>query len=239
MEEARRLEIMPEGTHRWVDARGMRSIEWGIYGLPATIICVTSLLGWIALLILGKLGDVNLFTLLVSVLLASITVILLRSRQMRRKRLNHVIIGAGHPLWESDSDAEPWMWIWGDEEWRKIQPKRRIYGSKGMKEGETILRLGDADGKVVARWKFDYDDWMKKMIAILNQFLAYADAQARDMTEEDPIEMARAREKQDFYPAERTWGETTEGSLTPKPGALLRSLKGKKVLDLEPETKER
>ena len=37
--------------------------------------------------------------------------------------------------------------------------------------------------------------------------------------------MAREREELEFYPAERVWEETTQGSLAPEPGALLRKMR--------------
>ena len=89
------------------------------------------------------------------------------------------------------------------------------------------MKNNDENGKILLTWPYLLDSEVKKLIALVNQALAFQDAQDRIEGQDDPIETARGREKQEFYPVEREWQETTPGSLTPQPGALLRQIKVK------------
>ena len=89
----------------------------------------------------------------------------------------------------------------------------------------TRLKKNDMDGKTMLRWQHPPDSITRGILSLINQALSFRDAQERDFDSEDPIEMAREREELEFYPAERVWEETTQGSLAPEPGALLRKMR--------------
>lgn len=150
-------------------------------------------------------------------------------RELHRRRLMKLVnIGVGHPWHPSEATDQNKVWISDEDEWHEIPLKVRLFPQKDPLIQRTLLRKNDMDGQVLIRWGIEFDDDVRNVITLINQTLAYRDAQERTDGEIDAIENARERESGEFYPEERTWQETTPGSMAPQPGLLLRQLRGEK-----------
>jgi hypothetical protein len=139
--------------------------------------------------------------------------------------LNLVAIGTGHPWHPSEFMENNSVSISDGESWHLIPPTVRISAQSGSGNESTLLKRNDMDGKIILRWQHPPDSITLGVISLINQALSFRDAQERDLDSEDPIERAREREELEFYPVERVWQETTQGSLAPEPGALLRKMR--------------
>lgn len=139
--------------------------------------------------------------------------------------LNLVAIGTGHPWHPSEIMENNSVFVSDGESWHLIPPKVRISPQSGSANKSTLLKRNDMDGKIMLRWQHPPDSITRGVVSLINQALSFRDAQERDLGSEDPIERAREREELEFYPVERVWEETTQGSLAPEPGALLRKMR--------------
>jgi hypothetical protein len=152
-------------------------------------------------------------------------------RTMKRMHLlNMVAIGKGHPWHPSESVEHTTVLVSDGESWHRIPDNARIFILSDSSKQNTVLQQDDMNGKVLLRWDFSPDNITKKVVSLINQALAIRDAQER-MTSgedlEDPIEKARSREDEEFYPVDRVWEETRQGSLAPEPGVLLRKMRSR------------
>ena len=86
----------------------------------------------------------------------------------------------------------------------------------------TLLRDGDSEGKILARWGGEIEPSIMTMI---NMAQALANAQDRDEDEGDSFEAAREREETGEGILEREWMDTEEGAVDYEPGAILRAFK--------------
>lgn len=136
-----------------------------------------------------------------------------------------VAIGTGHPWHPSENMENNSVFVSDGESWHLIPPKVRISPQSGSGNESTLLKKNDMAGKTMLRWQHPLDPITRRVVSLINQALSFRDAQERDLDSEDPIERARGREELDFYPVERVWEETTQGSLAPEPGALLRKMR--------------
>lgn len=186
-------------------------------GFFATIICFK---------ILSFFDSDNLISLLIITVIIAALLWKELSRNIRKMTLlNLVAIGTGHPWHPSETMENNSVFVSDGELWHLIQPKVRISTQSGSGNGRTLLKKNDMDGKTMLRWQHPPDSITRSIISLINQALSFRDAQERDLDSEDPIERARGREELDFYPVERVWEETAQGSLAPEPGALLRKMR--------------
>ena len=186
--------------------------------------------GFFAIIICFKILSVfGLDNLIILFILAAIIAFMLwkeLSRNIRKMALlDLVAIGSGHPWHPSESMENNSVFVSDGESWHLIPPKVRISPQPGSGNESTLLKKNDMDGKTMLRWQHPPDLITRGILSLINQALSFRDAQERDFDSEDPIEMAREREELEFYPAERVWEETTQGSLAPEPGALLRKMR--------------
>lgn len=186
-------------------------------GFFAIIICfkVLSFLGlenWISLLIVTTVIAFLLWKEL--------------SRSIRKMTLlNLVAIGTGHPWHPNESMENNSVFVSDGESWHSIPPNVRITPQSGSGKQSTLLKKNDMNGKTMLLWQHRPDSITRSVVSLINQALSFRDAQERDLDSEDPIEKAREREEMAFYPVERVWEETAQGSLAPEPGALLRKMR--------------
>ena len=188
--------------------------------------------GFFAIIICFKiLSVVGLDNWIILLLLTSIVGYLLwkeLSRNIRKMALLQLVaIGSGHPWHPSESMENNSVLVSDGKSWHLIPPKVRISPQPGAGNESTLLKKNDMDGKTMLRWEYPPDQITRGVLSLINQALSFRDAQERDLDSEDPIEMARKREELEFYPVERVWEETTQGSLAPQPGALLRKMRSK------------
>ncbi len=220
----------PEGASRWsvnneISMFQSKNIFYAIF---------YSLSGFISILATYKvLNILNLMNVYVGLILGMVVAWLLWKNVIKTNRkihlLNQVAIGEGHPWHPSEEMGDTSVWINDGEKWILIPPKVRIFVQSEPILNHTIMRVNDENGKIILKWPQPDDEIVRKIVSIINQALAFRDAQDRDITDSDPIESARDREEKEFYPKKREWGETTPGSLTPQPGALLRQMKLKRT----------
>ncbi len=186
-----------------------------------------TLAGFVAIVIgskiLSVLGLDNLIILLIITAVIAFMLWKELSRNIRKMALlDLVAIGSGHPWHPSEGMENNSVFVSDGQSWHLIPPGVRISPQAGAGNESTLLKKNDMDGKTMLRWQYPPDQITRTVISLINQALSFRDAQERDFDSEDPIEKARDREELEFYPVERVWEETTEGSLAPEPGALLR-----------------
>jgi hypothetical protein len=88
-----------------------------------------------------------------------------------------------------------------------------------------LLRDGDSEGKILARWSGDLN---QKIVTVINMAQALANAQDRDEDAVDTFESAREREETSEGVLDREWLATEEGAIDYEPGAILRAFKKSK-----------
>jgi hypothetical protein len=186
--------------------------------------------GFIAILICFKiLSFIGLDNWIGLLIITSVIAFLLWKELFRNIRkmtlLNLVAIGTGHPWHPSEVMENNSVFVSDGESWHLVPPKVRISPQSGSGNESTLLKRNDMDGKIMLRWQHPPDSITLGVVSLINQALSFRDAQERDLDSEDPIERAREREELEFYPVERVWQETTQGSLAPEPGALLRKMR--------------
>ena len=188
-----------------------------IAGIISTIICFK---------ILSFIGLDNWFGFLIITTVIAFFLCKELFRNIRKMTLlNLVAIGTGHPWHPSEIMENNSVFVSDGESWHLIPPKVRVSPQSGSGNKSTLLKRNDMDGKIMLRWQHPPDSITRGVVSLINQALSFRDAQERDLGSEDPIERARKREELEFYPVERVWEETTQGSLSPEPGALLRKMR--------------
>jgi len=219
---------LPDGAYRWSVNPEISKVQLQ----NMTNAAFFSLTGFIALLVIFKvLSMIGLmsfysgavFTIIIAWFLWNIFL----KTNSRMHLLNMVAIGEGHPWHPSEKIGDTSVWVSDGDEWHLIPKKARLFATADPILERTLLKKNDENGEILLIWPDSLDLKVRKVVSLVNQALAFQDAQDRDEGELDPIETARARESQEFYPMERKWEETTPGSLIPQPGALIRQMKGK------------
>tara|TARA_B100001750_G_scaffold237380_1_gene242405 strand:- start:3047 stop:3745 length:699 start_codon:yes stop_codon:yes gene_type:complete len=219
---------LPEGAHYWSVNHEISKMKMQII-FNAIFSSCASIAGLFAMFqILRIIGFLNFYSSTLSIILVIwfLWNIVLKTNS-RRPLLNMVAIGEGHPWHPSEEIGNTSVWVKSDEKWHVIPKRVRLFAQADPILDRTLLKNNDEKGAIFVTWPFLLDTNLRKVVSLVNQALAFQDAQDNIEGEEDPIENARIREKQDFYPVDREWQDTTPGSLTPQPGALLRQIKGK------------
>lgn len=217
------MESLPEGVHPWSVNKSVAKIQRQNL-LNAAFFTVGGFFGiLIGFKLLEILGISHIVTRLAIAIAISITLWKHYLKTTRTSELlSMVAIGNGHPWYPSEEVGDSSVWVSDGDKYHKIPEGARLYASADPLLVRTLLKRDDSDGKTILIWPYSLDNQVKRMVALINQSLALRDAQNRDSDAVDTIENARERESQKFYPVEREWMDTTEGTLTPKPGILLR-----------------
>ena len=219
---------LPDGANYWSVNREISDLKsrliYNVVFLSMVIIAGLFLMSKI----LGIFDLLNFYSSTIPIVIAIIYFFkIIQKTATRMSMLNMVAIGEGHPWHPSEEIGDTSVWVRDAEKWHKIAKGVRLFAQSDPIIERTLLKNNDENGKILLTWPYMLDSEVKKLIALVNQALAFQDAQDRIEGQDDPIETARGREKQEFYPVEREWQETTPGSLTPQPGALLRQIKVK------------
>ena len=219
---------LPDGADCWSVNREISNLKLRIISnvVFSSLAIIAALLAMLE--ILGRLGLLNPYSSSIPTIIAiMIFWKIIPKTTGRIQLLNMVAIGKGHPWHPSEEIGDTSVWLGDSEKWNKIPKGVRLFAQSDPIIERTLLKNNDEKGKVLLTWPYLLDSKLKKVIALVNQALAFQDAQDRLEGQDDPIETARDRETQEFYPVQREWQETTPGSLTPQPGALLRQIKVK------------
>jgi len=175
-----------------------------------------------------------------SILVISVTALLVLSQNFRkivdaRNQLDVIAISTGHPWHDSESTGSTTVFVLGDGKWVGLHPDVRIVPTRDPMLDRTLLRDGDPEGEVLARWEGEADS---RIVAIINMAQALANAQDRGEDDVDSFEAAREREETSEGILEREWMDTEEGSIDYEPGAILRAFKRSKDSNEDSELKD-
>jgi len=219
---------LPDGAYHWSVNPEISKVQFQniINAVFFSLAGFTSLL--VVFKVLNMAGLMNFYSVaLFTIIIAWFLWTFFLKNNTRMRLLNMVAIGEGHPWHPSEEIGDTSVWVSDGEKWHLIPKKARLFVQADPILERTLLKNNDERGEILLIWPYSPDLKVRKVISLVNQALAFQDAQDRDEGEIDPIERARGRESQDFYPVERKWQETTPGALTPQPGALLRQIKGR------------
>ena len=217
------MDGMPSGAHPWSVNPSVAKIQRRNI-LNAGFFTIA---GFFVLLASFKVLQILSISHIVTQLAISLaTAIVLWKHYLRISRVSELLtlvaIGDGHPWHPSEEVGEATVWVSDGERFHRIPDGARLYAMRDPILERTLLKKNDSEGVVLFHWPYTLDYQVRKMVSLVNQALALRDAQNRRVGEDDEIEKARNRESGEFYPRERKWLETTDGSMTPKPGVLLR-----------------
>jgi hypothetical protein len=219
---------LPDGAYRWSVNPEISKVQ--LQNMTNAVFF--SLAGFISLLVIFKvlsmIGLMNFYSgALLTVIIAWFLWNIFLKTNSRMLLLNMVAIGEGHPWHPSEEIGDTSVWVSDGDNWHVIPKKTRLFATADPILERTLLKKNDEYGKILLTWPYSPNLKVRKVISLVNQALAFQDAQDKEEGEVDPIETARARESREFYPVERKWEETTPGTITPQPGALLRQIKVK------------
>ncbi|MDE0574920.1 MAG: hypothetical protein OSB32_05010 [Candidatus Poseidoniales archaeon] len=174
--------------------------------------------------IIAKLGliQLNQATLIVAMMAFGVAAMSFRKIGIARNQLDVIAISTGHPWHDSDGVGHTTVFILNQGEWVGLGANVRIVTTRDPMLDLTLLRDGDSEGKILARWGGEIEPSIMTMI---NMAQALANAQDRDEDEGDSFEAAREREETGEGILEREWMDTEEGAVDYEPGAILRAFK--------------
>ena len=215
-----------EVADSWIDAKRIW-VQGGFYGFIVTIAFST----------IATIGFLNWN---LAILVISVTALLVLSQNFlkivnARNQLDVIAISTGHPWHDSESTGGTTVFVLSDEQWVGLGPDVRIVSTRDPMLDRTLLRDGDTEGEVLARWEGEADP---RIVAIINMAQALANAQDRGEDDVDSFEAAREREDSSEGILEREWMDTEEGSIDYEPGAILRAFKRSKDSDDDSELKD-
>ena len=199
----------------WIDAKRVwvqSTFYFTMIILTISIIAKLNLIQW------------NQATLIIAMVALSISTMNFRKIDIARNQLDVIAISTGHPWHDSEGVGHTTVYILSQGEWVGLGANVRIVTTRDPMLDMTLLRDGDSEGKILARWGGEIEPGIMTMI---NMAQALANAQDRDEDEGDSFEAAREREDTGEGILEREWMETEEGAVDYEPGAILRAFKRK------------
>lgn len=205
-----------EVADSWVDAKRVW-MQSGFYIslsiIPCSIIASIGLIQWIHA------------TLFIVIVILGVLAMSSRKIEAARNQLDVIAISTGHPWHDSEEIGKTTVFVLSGEKWVSLGTNVRIVATRDPLLDSILLREGDSEGEVLARWDGDMDS---NLVAIINMAQALANAQDRGDDEVDSFEAAREREETSEGVLEREWLDTEEGSIDYEPGAILRAFKRSK-----------
>ncbi|MBT4059854.1 MAG: hypothetical protein HOE69_06070 [Euryarchaeota archaeon] len=173
---------------------------------------------------------VNFSNILLQIIVVAIASAILWERLLKNVKRNEILalvaIGTGHPWHPGESIDDTSVWVSDGTKWHEIPQKARLFAVGDPILARTLIKKDNMNGKIILYWNYPLNQNIRKVISHINQALTFRDAQERDDGFEDPIEDARIREDEEFYPTKRVWQDTSvSGAMSPQPGALLRKMR--------------
>ena len=199
----------------WINAKRVwmqGAFYFTLFAVIFFIIAKLSLIQW------------NQATLIIAMIALGVLAMSFRKIGIARNQLDVIAISTGHPWHDSDGVGHTTVFILNQGEWVGLGANVRIVTTRDPMLDLTLLRDGDSEGKILARWGGEIEPSIMTMI---NMAQALANAQDRDEDEGDSFEAAREREETGEGILEREWMDTEEGAVDYEPGAILRAFKRK------------
>ena len=197
----------------WIDAKRI----WMQGAFYITLIAV----------IFSIIAELNLIrwnqaTLIIALMVLSVVTLSFRKIVDTRNQLDVIAISTGHPWHDSEGVGHTTVFVLSQGEWVGLGADVRVVTTRDPILGLTLLRDGDSEGKILARWSGEIEP---SIVTMVNMAQALANAQDRDEDEDDSFEAAREREETGEGLLEREWMDTEEGAAGYEPGAILRAFK--------------
>ena len=164
----------------------------------------------------------NSAILIIAIMALGAIVINFQKIVITRNQLDVIAISTGHPWHDSEGVGHTTVFVLSQGEWVGLGADVRVVTTRDPILGLTLLRDGDSEGKILARWSGEIEP---SIVTMVNMAQALANAQDRDEDEDDSFEAAREREETGEGLLEREWMDTEEGAAGYEPGAILRAFK--------------
>ena len=174
--------------------------------------------------IIAKLSLIqwNQATLIIAMMGLGVVAMSFRKIGIAKNQLDVIAISTGHPWHDSKDVGHTTVFILSQGEWVELGANVRIVTTRDPMLDLTLLRDGDSEGKILARWGGEIEP---SIMTIINMAQALANAQDRNEDDADSFEAARDREEAAEGLLEREWMNTEEGAVDYEPGAILRAFK--------------
>jgi hypothetical protein len=177
--------------------------------------------------IISIIAELNLIkwnqaTLIIALMVLGVVTMSFRKIVNTRNQLDVIAISSGHPWHDSEGVGHTTVFVLSQGEWIGLEADVRVVTTRDPILGLTLLRDGDSEGKILARWNSEIEP---SIVTMVNMAQALANAQDRDEDEGDSFEAAREREETGEGLLEREWMDTEEGAVNYEPGAILRAFK--------------
>ena len=205
-----------EVADSWIDAKRVW-MQAGLYifliGIPCFIIANFEILHW------------NYITPIIAVGILGVLAFSFQKIAASRNQLDIIAISTGHPWHDSESIGRTTVYVLSEDKWVTLDGNVRLVATRDPILDNILLRDGDSEGKILARWSGDLN---QKIVTVINMAQALANAQDRDEDAVDTFESAREREETSEGVLDREWLATEEGAIDYEPGAILRAFKKSK-----------
>ena len=205
-----------EVADSWVDAKQV----WMQGGFYITLAVVSSS-------IIASIGFIQwtLASLIIAIVILGVLTMSFRRIEATRNQLDVIAISTGHPWHDSEEVGQTTVFVLSEGKWIALAADVRIIATRDPLLDSMLLRDGDSEGEIIARWGGDMDS---NLVSVINMAQALANAQDRGDDDVDSFEAAREREETSEGVLEREWMDTEEGSIDYEPGAILRAFKRSK-----------
>ena len=205
-----------EVADSWVDAKQV----WMQGGFYITLAVVSSS-------IIASIGFIQwtLASLIIAIVILGVLTMSFRRIEAMRNQLDVIAISTGHPWHDSEEVGQTTVFVLSEGKWIALGADVRIIATRDPLLDSMLLRDGDSEGEIIARWGGDMDS---NLVSVINMAQALANAQDRGDDDVDSFEAAREREETSEGVLEREWMDTEEGSIDYEPGAILRAFKRSK-----------
>ncbi|MEC8927504.1 MAG: hypothetical protein VYB17_04535 [Candidatus Thermoplasmatota archaeon] len=197
----------------WIDAKRVwmqGAFYFALIAITFSIIAELSLIQWSQAILIIAIFSIGILTM------SS------RKISIARNQLDVIAISAGHPWHDSDGVGHTTVYVHSQGEWVGLGANVRIVTTRDPLLDLILLRDGDSEGKILARWSGEIEP---RVVAMINMAQALANAQDRGDEHADSFEAAREREETAEGLLEREWMDTEEGAVDYEPGAILRVFK--------------
>jgi hypothetical protein len=205
-----------EVADSWIDAKRVW-MQGGLYifmiGVSCFIIANFEIIHW------------NYIAPIIAVGILGVLAFSFQKIAASRNELDVIAISTGHPWHDSESIGRTTVYVLSEDKWVSLDGNVRLVATRDPILEKILLRDGDSEGKILARWSGELN---QKVVAIINMAQALANAQDRDEGAVDTFESAREREETSEGVLDREWMATEEGSIDYEPGAILRAFKQSK-----------
>lgn len=202
-----------EVADSWIDAKRVwmqGAFYFTLIAITLSIIAELSLIQW------------SQATLIIAIFSIGISTMSFRKIANTRNQLDVIAISTGHPWHDSEGVGRTTVFVLSQGEWVGLEADVRVVTTRDPILGMTLLRDGDSEGKILARWGVEIE---LSIVTMINMAQALANAQDRDEGAADSFEEAREREETGEGLLEREWMNTEEGAVDYEPGAILRAFK--------------